>query len=124
MFFEDLRKDFQDEIVKLERDLQDYRRKPRPNENYIVKQQELITNLKKFDWACHELLRNQIENITSRERQLLEIVKKQALIIQSAKIEFPTIHQSLDTLWMYYFANTGKLPDEWPDVKKHQVKIG
>jgi hypothetical protein len=37
--------------------------------------------------------------------ELLEVIKKQALIIASAKIEFPTINQSLPLLYDYYLSS-------------------
>jgi len=40
---------------------------------------------------------------------LLEIIKKQALIIKAAKIQYPTINQSLEHIQDIYFSSTGQI---------------
>jgi len=77
-----------------------------PNKQSINFYSEIIHSIESYVKLMEEnesfLLNNSID-------PLLVIIKKQALIIKAAKIQYPTINQSIEHIQDIYFSSTGQL---------------
>lgn len=77
------------EIVEL--DLEKYKLSDKPNKYAISKQENLLT-----------LIHNFIDSVEREQNLNIEVIKKQALIIESAGVKYPTIFQSLGHIQQIY----------------------
>jgi len=55
--------------------------------------------------------------------QLYEIIKKQALIIEAAGIQFPTINQPIQVIYDTYLASTKQYDQIPTKLAPHQIPV-
>lgn len=108
-------------IHKLQSEMDKYRLKQDANSYYISRQISLIQKATDFITSADDL----ISKTKSPNQELITIIKKQALIIDAAKITFPTINQSLELIHDYYLqsiGNTEKIGQQNPEISV-EIKI-
>lgn len=93
-------------------DLQKYRERSNHNKYVAIKQQNFITAMENF-----------ILTSESSVNELTQVVKKQALIIESAGIIYPTIFQSLEHIYEIYLVKKGRVAEIGQSHRNITVEI-
>lgn len=99
------------ELIKLKDRILRYKLKPGHSPEILKWMQELSQAMEK-DISAKDLttdeLQMQIIELTNEMQQMAEVIKKQALLIESANIVYPTINQSTQSIWECYLASKGR----------------
>lgn len=89
------------ELMQLRRRITNYKLKPDKNEEYLAW-------MLKLEATIAAVVNSKPEQQACPNKELIQIIKKQALIIEAAGIKYPTINQSMGQIADVYHASTGQ----------------
>lgn len=117
------------ELNNLRNRIKQYQLKRDHSETYLIWMQQLeqaiTANLEQQEMDLDELSHQYQMQIQELNRQLdanYEVIKKLALIIDAAGIQFPTIHQSLPAIKNYHIQAKGH-SDKINSFDPHSIKV-
>jgi len=96
------------ELLNLRNRIKGYQIKPDAVESYLLWMQNLEQAITTYMEQTEEQLQELEYNHQRQTAELVETVKKQALIIEAAGVVFPTINQSMSVIYESYLASTGQ----------------
>ena len=111
------------QLRNLQQRLANYRLKQDKSESYELWMEQLeraiVEHLESSQMELDEV------NIKYQDRldQLYEIIKKQALIIEAAGIQFPTINQPIQVIYDTYLASTKQFDQIPTKLAAHQIPV-
>ena len=114
------------ELLNLRNRIKAYQIKPDAVESYLLWMQNLEQAITTYMEQTEEQLQELEYNHQRQTAELVETVKKQALIIEAAGVVFPTINQSMSVIYESYLATKGQYHTFDPstfDPDKVQVTI-
>ena len=94
------------QLRNLQQRLANYRLKPDKSESYELWMEQLERAIVEHLESSQMELDQVNTKYQDRLDQLYEIIKKQALIIEAAGIQFPTINQPIQVIYDTYLAST------------------
>lgn len=117
------------ELLNLRNRIKAYQIKPDAVESYLLWMQQLeraitakLEEIEMDEDEIRHMYELQIQDLKRQLDQNYEVIKKLALIIDAAGIEFPTIHQSLPAIQNYYLQAKG-LSDKINSFDPHLIKV-
>jgi len=117
------------ELLNLRYRIKAYQIKPDAVESYLLWMQQLeraitakLEEIEMDEQELRHIYELQIQDLKRQLDQNFEVIKKLALIIDAAGIEFPTIHQSLPAIQNYYLQAKG-LSDKINSFDPHLIKV-
>lgn len=96
------------ELLNLRNRIKAYQIKPDAVESYLLWMQNLEQAITAYMEQTEEQIAQLEYNHLKQTDELVETVKKQALIIEAAGIKFPTIAQPMTVVYQSYLASTGQ----------------
>lgn len=90
------------ELVQLRRRIANYKLKANQNTEYLMW-------MIKLEQSISAVVNASLPQSPCPDKRLIEIIKKQALIIEAAGIKYPTINQSLGHIADIYHASTHQI---------------
>ena len=111
------------ELNNLRNRIKQYELKPDHSDTYLIwmrqLEQAILEHLEQSDMDQQQLLHKH----TKTTDQLYEIIKKQALIIEAAGIQFPTINQPLQLIYDTYLASKKQFDQIPTKLAPHQIQV-
>jgi hypothetical protein len=114
------------ELLNLRNRIKAYQIKPDAVESYLLWMQNLEQAITAYIEQTDETISQLEYNHQRQTAELVETVKKQALIIEAAGVVYPTINQSMSVIYESYLATKGQYHTFEPstfDPDKVQVTI-
>lgn len=108
------------QVNYLKKDVEKYNLTPNANAFIIRNKQNTIDAITDF----LALAEQNINDAASPNLELIEVIKKQALIIAAAKIEYPTINQPIELIYEHYLSSIDEHERMGKSHKNITVKIG
>ena len=96
------------ELLNLRNRIKAYQIKPDAVESYLLWMQNLEQAITAYMEQTEEQLEQLEYNHQRQTAELVETVKKQALIIEAAGVVFPTINQPMSLIYESYLATKGQ----------------
>ena len=86
------------ELHELGTKISQYRSKPTKSDNYLSWMERLKSSIEQYIKSNDEEYKRLVESHKKELKPHIEVIKKQAIIIELAGVEYPTINQSLGYL--------------------------
>lgn len=114
--YDDLSRDsylnqMQKQIKQLKDRIASYRLKTDKSDSYLQWMEDMLQALQEYAEDSEMQLQEQRYIEQRRQLELIEIIKKQALIIDAANIIYPTINQSLASIYDIWLSSKGRIHD-------------
>lgn len=101
----------QKQIKQLKDRIASYRLKTDKSDSYLQWMEDMLQALQEYAEDSEMQLQEQRYIEQRRQLELIEIIKKQALIIDAANIIYPTINQSLASIYDIWLSSKGRIHD-------------